>query len=154
MRINDMFTGVILAILSILLYRYAQTLPKLSGMDYGPGTFPSLIACGLFIGSLGLMLSGFTQYRNQKAQASSDPTAGSNRHHFLYALSVPAAIIFYMVASPWLGFSLTCFLIVCAMVRWLSHRWLLSIIVAACTTAVMWFVFVKALYVPLPTFYF
>lgn len=158
MRINDMFTGVILGILSILLFRYAQSLPQLSGLSYGPGTFPSLIACGLFIGSIGLMISGFKDYKNPAALRSdegNEDTQGIKKSTpFFYALSVPAAIVFYMVVSPIIGFSLSSFVIVGAMVAWLSKRWLLGLIVASCTTAVMWFTFAQVLQVPLPTFSF
>lgn len=154
MRINDMFTGAILGILSILLFRYAQSLPQLSGLSYGPGTFPSLIACGLFIGSLGLLISGFKDYKSRGTIAMEEEESDGIKRstQFFYALSVPAAIIFYMLVSPVLGFSISSFLIVGTMVAWLSRRWVLSLVVAACTTAVMWLAFVQALQVPLPTF--
>ncbi|MCQ9618289.1 tripartite tricarboxylate transporter TctB family protein [Paenalcaligenes niemegkensis] len=154
MRINDMFTGAILAVLSISLYLYAQSLPHIGGLSYGPGTFPSLIACGLFLGSLGLLFSGFKDFKNRQEQDKPSPDGVKKSTQFLYALSVPVAITAYMVLSPWLGFSIVCFAIVGVMVSWLSKRWKLGLIVAAATTTVMWFAFAKALQVPLPTFSF
>ncbi|MGG4773255.1 tripartite tricarboxylate transporter TctB family protein [Alcaligenaceae bacterium 429] len=149
MRINDALTGLILAVGSVLLLMYAQTLPKLSGLPYGLGTFPSVIACGLLLGSVGLMYSGLRQYLATKGQAKKvrQPRLAA----FLYAMSVPAAIVVYMVFESWLGFAPLCFVIVFSMIGWLTQRWKMAALVALSTTVVMWLVFSEVLQVPLPT---
>lgn len=149
MRINDAITGLILAVGSVALFIYAQSLPKLSGLPYGLGTFPSVIACGLLLGSAGLIFSGLRQYLATKGQAKKvrQPWLIA----FLYAMSVPAAIVLYMVLESWVGFAPLCFVIVFTMIGWLTQRWKMAAIVSLSTTLVMWLVFAEVLQVPLPT---
>ncbi|HRL20930.1 tripartite tricarboxylate transporter TctB family protein [Alcaligenes sp. SDU_A2] len=152
MRINDAVTGLVLAIGSVCLFLYARTLPQLPGLPYGLGTFPSVIACGLLLGSVGLIFSGLRDCLAAKGQAQGAPAkAAVSWRALLYAASVPGAIVLYMALESWVGFAPLCFAIVFAMIAWLTRRWKMAAVVAACTTAVMWLVFAKILQVPLPT---
>ncbi len=148
MRVNDIIPGIVLAICSVLLLLYARTLPPMAGLAYGPGTFPAVIAYGLLIGAVGLTLSGW----RQRASGDRSTAVGRKPWHpgaFLYALSVPAAVVAYMWLEPVLGFPVVAFLLVAAMIAWLTRRYWLAVIVAFCTATVMWYAFAVALQVPL-----
>lgn len=145
MKIHDTASGVLLIAGSLALWVYAQRLPTMPNLPYGPGTFPSLVAIGLLVAGVVLAVSGLCQMRQRSAVV---PHKGYR--HWLYAASVPAAVVMYMVLAPWAGFPVAGFAVVALMVGWLYGRWLTAVLVAAGTVGLIWLVFVRLLGVPLP----
>ena len=58
MRINDAILGLIIIILSSLVIFESMSFPALPGVPYGPGLFPTIIACFMIVGGIILIFKG------------------------------------------------------------------------------------------------
>lgn len=155
MRVNDMVSGVFLGVVSIGLLFYFYGLPSMGRFDFGSGTFPTIVAYGLLLGAVGLVYSGLKQKQSDYNEVSDDepPADRGNADKlvaFVYAMSVPTAVVAYIVLAPVLGFRIVAFCLLAGMMIWFTRRAVLSIAISLGTTAVLWFVFSVLLHVPLP----
>lgn len=148
MRFNDSVFGVVLIVFATLEIAYTQTFPRLFGQDYGPDLFPVLIGAGLILCGGLLVIKGV-------AQRSSVPmvTVGDwaqDRNNVINVVVLIACIVFYILASEWLGFVPISILILTILLLRLGSGPLLSVSVALITTVLIHSLFAKVLLVPLP----
>src|SRR5262245_7525467 len=58
MRFSDSLLGALLIAFAVAVIAHASGFPPMPGQAFGPGLFPSVVASGLILASLGLVISG------------------------------------------------------------------------------------------------
>lgn len=151
MKINDVFLGLIMLVVGVAIVLHAQTFPVIAGMQYGPEFFPTLIGSGIALCGLGMVGRGFISARNGAGKPwVTKPDWMRERINVWRALGVLAAVVFYIVGSPVLGFMLTIFLTTLGLLLLLANPIWLSVSIAVILPVVLHFGFSVGLRVPLP----
>ena len=148
MRMNDAVFGFLLLVLGAAVLAVVQGYPKIPGQAVGPALFPGLIAVGLCIGGLLLIVRGWKE-RHDGPWLAWDDWVRSPRHVLGFA-TVVGSVLFYILASEWLGFLPTAALILLALFLVLKVPPGRAVLVAMVATLVIHFAFYKLLRVPLP----
>ncbi|MEP2641545.1 tripartite tricarboxylate transporter TctB family protein [Roseobacter sp.] len=148
MKINDAFLGLIMGVIGVAIVLHAQTFPVMAGMQYGPEFFPSIIGGGIALCGVGMVVSWATSRRADPWVTV--PDWMRSQINVVRALGVLAAVVFYIIASPALGFILTIFLTALGLLLLLANPLWLSMIIALVLPAVLHFGFSVGLRVPLP----
>jgi len=148
MRFNDSVFGVVLIVFAILEIAYAQTFPRLFGQDYGPDLFPVLIGAGLIVFGGLLVIRGVAQRSTVPMVTVGD--WAQDRNNVVNVAVLIASIVFYILASEWLGFVPISILILTILLLRLGSGPVLSVSVALITTLLIHSLFAKVLLVPLP----
>lgn len=148
MRLNNAVPGVALILFALAMIAYTRTFPATYGQRVGPDLFPIIIGCGLLACGVILVMSGIASRKTEPLIRLGD-WAG-DRGAVINVLLVPAAIIFYILASHWLGFILTSMIVLVTLLYRFGAGPLTSISVAVVTTLVIQQIFVGVLLVPLP----
>ena len=148
MRMNDAIFGFVLLVLGAAVLVAVQGYPKIPGQPVGPALFPGLIAVGLCIGGLLLIVRGWKE-RHDGPWLAWDDWVRSPRHVLAFA-TVVASVLFYILASEWLGFLPTAALILLALFLVLKVPPGRAVLIAIVATLVIHFAFYKLLRVPLP----
>jgi putative tricarboxylic transport membrane protein len=148
MRLNDAIFGVLLIVFAIAEIAYTRTFPSLHGQAYGPDLFPILIGVGFLITGAILTVQGLMQ-RAGAPLLEVGAWADDRRSVVSFAL-VLLALLFYIVASDWLGFIPTAFLIMLVLLKSFGSGWATAVVVAALTTLAIHALFARVLLVPLP----
>ncbi|MBA3448015.1 MAG: tripartite tricarboxylate transporter TctB family protein [Pseudaminobacter sp.] len=150
MKVNDAATGAIFLAIAIAVFFYAGTFPGTRGVAYGPDLFPRIVAAMMGLGGIMLIVGGLRQTARQPLLS----LAGWVYKPRTYAIfaGVIGSVLFYIFASPVLGFLLTGFTMLFGLlvVTRRPARPLSSVIIAAVVTAIIHILFVRALRVPLP----
>ena len=151
MKLNDAVWGVLFALLGVAIVVHVQAFPRIPGQNIGPGIFPGLVGAGLAICGLLLVVRGMLGRRAaQPAPWAQAPVwFRSGRHLATFAVLV-GVNLFYILAVQWLGFVLTAFVYLAALMRVLRMRWAVLLPVAAVATLVIHLAFYRLLKVPLP----
>jgi putative tricarboxylic transport membrane protein len=148
MKLNDAILGALLAVLGAAVLIAIQGYPKIPGQPVGPALFPGLIAAGLCIGGAILVVRGWMN-RDQEPWFVWDDWVRSPRHVLGLAVLL-GTIVFYILASEWLGFLPTAALILVALFLVLDVPPGRAVLIAVIATLVVHFAFYKLLRVPLP----
>jgi putative tricarboxylic transport membrane protein len=148
MKLNDAISGVLLLALGAAVLAAVQGYPKIPGQPVGPALFPGLIAAGLCVCGVLLVVRGWRQ-RHDGPWLAWDDWVRSPRHVLAFA-TVVASVLFYIVASEWLGFLLTSVLILLALFLVLQVPPGRAVLVAVVATLLVHLAFYKLLRVPLP----
>ena len=146
MRVNDALLGALLVVFAAALALFAQTFPNVPGQQYGASVFPTLIAVGFFSTGVLLIVSGM----RARGPIVSWADWARERHGLRNVVVTILAVLFYILASEWLGFMLTMAPILLALLRLFGVGWVMSIVVAITMTLVVQYAFGSWLYVPLP----
>ena len=148
MRLNDAVIGAALIVFAIIAGLEARTFPQVPGQNYGAALFPLILSVGLGISGALLVLSGLKSWRTVPLL---DLGAVEGRAGRLFNVAlVIALLVFYIVASDWLGFIPTAFIIGVLLLLRLRGRPVSSVVIAAVTVFAIHVVFVNWLLVPLP----
>lgn len=147
MRFNDAIFGVLLIAFAIAEIAYTRTFPSLHGQAYGPNLFPILIGVGFLITGTILTVQGVARRTGSLVEIGA--WAADRRNVVNFALVV-LALLFYIVASDWLGFVLTSLIILVVLLRSFGCGLVTSLAVAVVTTLGIQALFARALLVPLP----
>lgn len=148
MRFNDSVFGFVLIVFATLVIAYAQTFPRLFGQDYGPDLFPVLIGVGLLLCGGLLVIRGLAQRSTVPMVTVGD--WAQDRNNMVNVVVLIACIVFYILASEWLGFVPISILILTLLLLRLGSRPVLSVSIALVTTMLIHSLFAKVLLVPLP----
>jgi putative tricarboxylic transport membrane protein len=146
MRFNDAVFGVLLIVFAIAEIAYTRTFPTLHGQAYGPDLFPILIGVGFLITGAILTWQGLAQRATQPLVGA---WAADRRNVVNFAL-VLLALLFYILASDWLGFVPTAFIIMLVLLKSFGSGWVTALVIAALTTLGVQALFARLLLVPLP----
>jgi putative tricarboxylic transport membrane protein len=148
MRLNDAVFGVLLIVFAIAEIAYTRTFPSLHGQAYGPDLFPIMIGVGFLITGAMLTIQGLAQ-RAGHPLLEVGAWADDRRNVVSFAL-VLLTLLFYIVASDWLGFIPTAFVIMLVLLMSFGARLLTAVVIAALTTLGVQALFARVLLVPLP----
>ncbi len=152
MKLNDAIWGALLLLLSVALLVHIQSFPKIPGQQYGPASFPGVIAVGLAVCAALLIIKGLAARTHGHERAhwiAFEPWTRSHRH--LLAFTVTLGVnAFYIVAVDRLGFIPTGVVYLAALfaVFGVRTRWILPL--ALVVTLLIHSAFYKFLRVPLP----
>ena len=149
MRVNDIVLGLGSIIIGGIIYFLTIGFPALKeGGWIGPALFPRILA--LLFALFGGILT--VQGLLQRAPAPSDTSGGTlgSRRSVINALFLFGAIIFYILASEYLGFLITGFLILIVMMFQLKVRIKVSLPASLILVVGIYYLFAKILRVPLP----
>ncbi|MEO6362478.1 MAG: tripartite tricarboxylate transporter TctB family protein [Caldimonas sp.] len=151
MKLNDAVWGVLLALLGAAIVFKVQSFPTIPGQNIGPGMFPGIVAAGLGLCGLLLVVRGVRARRGAGGAPwlEAPQWLRSPRHVLAFGVLV-AVNVFYLLAVQRLGFVLTAFVYLAALLWVLRVRLALVLPVALVVTLVIHYAFYKLLRVPLP----
>lgn len=148
MRLNDAVIGFVLIALAVAMIAYTRTFPGFAGQRYGPDLFPVLIGLGLIGTGSGLV------WRGVRARATVPWVELAPWTRRMLPLSrfllVLAVLLFYILASDWLGFLLTSGVVLFILFVWLGVRVPVALGVALLATIGIQLFFARVMLVPLP----
>ena len=148
MRFNDAVLGVVISAFAVFVIAMARTFPGLPGQDFGPAFFPSVVGSIMLIGGMILIVRGIAS-RKEVGWVDLGAWANSSRHVINLVL-VPVVMIFYIVASDFVGFVPISFAVLFVLFVRFGVSLVLGAGLAVATTLVIHTVFYKFLLVPLP----
>lgn len=146
MRFNDALIGVLLLIVSAVVYFYARTLPDIPGQEYGAAVFPVIMACGLGLCGAALTVSGARHWHGAATLAAWTNDSAA----WVRLIALLAAILFYIFAAEPLGFMITSTVTLFALFMLLGSRWWVAALVAVAVSLLIERSFGNLLLVPLP----
>jgi putative tricarboxylic transport membrane protein len=151
LKLNDAVWGVLFAVLGVAIVVHVQGFPRIPGQNIGPGIFPGLVGAGLAVCGLLLVVRGVLGRRGAQPSpwVQAPEWLRSGRHVLAFAVLV-GVNLFYILAVQRLGFVLTAFVYLAALMRVLRMRWAVLLPVAAVATLVIHLAFYRLLKVPLP----
>ena len=151
MKLNDAVWGVLLALLGAAVLAHVQGFPRIPGQNIGPGIFPGIVAAGLGVCGLLLVLRGVASRRGaEPAPWAQAPAWLRSRQQLLAAAVLVGVNLFYLLAVERLGFVLTAFVYLAALMWVLRVRWAVLLPVAVVATLLIHLAFSRLLKVPLP----
>ncbi|WP_108660200.1 tripartite tricarboxylate transporter TctB family protein [Acuticoccus kandeliae] len=160
MRLDDRVIGGVAALGGGAYAAVAFGLPTLPGQPYGPGFFPSIIGVAMTLAGVGLLVRGFRAAGRTSAMATAGAGAGGESEEagtgfptiggIARYLAVLAAVIFYILASPHVGFVIAAFVIMVALALAFGEGVVRAVIVALAVTILLAVLFGHLLRVPLP----
>ena len=148
MKVNDAIFGLLLLALGGAVLFAVQSFPKIPGQPVGPALFPGLIAFGLCVTGLILIVKGL-RARMVEPWVVLEDWVRSPGHVAALAVLL-GSVVFYILASNWLGFLPTAVLILIAMFLVLRVAPGRAVALAIIATLLIHFAFYKLLRVPLP----
>ena len=148
MRLNDALIGGFLLVFGCVIILMAQGLPGMPGQDFGPSLFPTIIgagfmACGAVIGFRGLgqfargNLVSFADWRG-------DPMK------IVAGLWLVLGMVVYIAAFDAVGFILLSIVYTGGMMLILRVKPLWAVVCSVAVTVLVFELFTRMLYVPLP----
>jgi putative tricarboxylic transport membrane protein len=148
-RLNDAVIGIALVLFALAMIWHTRSFPAMPGQDYGPALFPTLIGIGFIVTGAILIASGLARRRTEPWFAGGAWLRSS--HHVIDFLAVVGGLLFYILASDWLGFILTSLLLLFGwLVLFRGGRPISSLVIAVAVTLVVDYAFSQLLLVPLP----
>jgi len=146
MRFSDKAIGLVLVAFGVAVLVHTRTFPSMDTGHPGPGFFPNVLAGLLIIAGIALVVQGVRSGERLLKLDKSGMT-GSGLINILFALG---AIVFYICLSGFLGFQITCFVLLVATMKWLRVSTLWTLVMACGVTFGIYVLFAKILLVPLP----
>ncbi len=146
MKLNNALWGGLCCLLGTAVLIHIQAFPAMPGQRYGPAVFPGVIASGFIVCGLLLLLRGF-QNRGPIVELAQ---WARERCTLARAASLLAAILFYVLASEWLGFLLCGSMVLIFLFHNFGVPWTRAIVTALLATLAIHFLFYKVMRVPLP----
>ena len=129
-----------------------QGFPRIPGQNVGPALFPGVLAVAMLVSGAILIVSGLKARRAAGATfrwAAAPEWLRSRRHVLAFAVLV-ASNVFYLLAVDRLGFLLTAFVYLAALMWVLRVRLAVAVPVALVMALAIHYAFYKLLRVPLP----
>ncbi|MGL4441575.1 MAG: tripartite tricarboxylate transporter TctB family protein [Bosea sp. (in: a-proteobacteria)] len=149
MRVNDLVSGALLIMLAVAMIAYTTTFPPFPGQKYGPSLFPRVLGGGIVLCGMLLMLRGRKQLAAGQPLGFIDEAYRPIRA-WMSVLMIIGSIVFYIALSGTLGFVVTAFVLMLALLLWFGAKPINAMIIAVVAVlAVDWF-FGWLFRVPLP----
>jgi len=152
MKLNDAVWGALFALLGAAILWHVQGFPRIPGQNVGPGLFPGVLALSMLVCGAILIATGLKARRAAGATsrwAVAPEWLRSRRHVLAFAVLV-AVNIFYLLVVDRLGFLLTAFVYLAALMWVLRVRPAVAVPVAFLMALAIHYAFYKLLRVPLP----
>jgi putative tricarboxylic transport membrane protein len=147
MRLNDLLSGLLIALVGAIVLVHVQSFPAPGDQPAGPAFFPGLIGLGLVGGGSVLMWAGWRERAAGWVQW--EPALRQPRALVRFA-TVAGTLIFYALVVDTMGFLPTAFALLAALFLAFEvrPRWIVPL--AAGTALALHLVFYTGLRVPLP----
>jgi putative tricarboxylic transport membrane protein len=152
MKLNDAVWGALFALLGAAILWHVQGFPRIPGQNVGPGLFPGVLALAMLVCGALLIATGLKARRGAGATfrwAAAPEWLRSRRHLLAFAVLV-ASNVFYLLVVDRLGFLLTAFVYLAALMWVLRVRLAVALPVALVMALLIHYAFYKMLRVPLP----
>ena len=152
MKINDAVWGALFALLGAAILWHVQGFPRIPGQNVGPGLFPGALAVAMLVCGAILIATGLKARRSAGASfrwAVAPEWLRSGRHVVAFLVLV-ASNVFYLLVVDRLGFLLTAFVYLAALMWVLRVRLAVAVPVAFIMALAIHYAFYKLLRVPLP----
>ena len=152
MKLNDAVWGALFALLGAAILWHVQGFPRIPGQNVGPGLFPGALGAAMLVCGAILIATGLKARRGAGATfrwAVAPEWLRSRRHVLAFAVLV-ASNVFYLLAVDRLGFLLTAFVYLAALMWVLRVRLVVAVPVALIMALAVHYAFYKLLRVPLP----
>ena len=152
MKIHDALWGALFALLGAAILWHVQGFPRIPGQNVGPALFPGVLAVAMLVCGVILILTGLKARRADGAAsrwAVAPEWLRSHRHGVAFLVLV-ASNVFYLLAVDRLGFLLTAFVYLAALMWVLRVRPAVAVPVAFVMALAIHYAFYKLLRVPLP----
>ncbi|KQW40160.1 tripartite tricarboxylate transporter TctB family protein [Rhizobacter sp. Root404] len=151
MKLNDALWGAALVVFAGLLFVHAQGFPAIPGQSVGPGALPKALAVGLAVCGALLFVNGL------RANAAAGglpwvvlPDWFASRPQLLGFAVLVAINLLYVLGVDRIGFVITGWIYLAALMLVLRVRPVLASTVALVMTLLIHYCFYKLLRVPLP----
>jgi putative tricarboxylic transport membrane protein len=148
MRFSDSLIAALLIALAAAVIVHASAFPPMPGQAFGPSLFPTLVAAGLILASLGLVVSGW-RGGQRRPLLELDSWVRSPRLLFDFALIV-GGLLFYILFSEALGYLIAAPVALAAFLFATGTRALVALPVAVVVPLIIHYLFYTLLKVPLP----
>ena len=148
MRLSDSLIGLSFAAGGSAILAATLRFPRQPDGAPGPALFPQVLAVLMILFGAGLVWSSIAALRSA-VTGTAPPGASLGRTGVVNTLMVFAAIIFFMLAAPGLGFLITCALLLFGLMWWLGASWVRAALAALGLTLFVYVIFGKVLRVPL-----
>jgi putative tricarboxylic transport membrane protein len=151
-KVNDAVWGALFALLGAAILWHVQGFPRIPGQNVGPGLFPGVLAAAMLVCGAILLVSGLKARRAggvASRWAVAPQWLRSRRHVLAFAVLV-ACNVFYLLVVERLGFLLTAFVYLAALMWVLRVRPVVAVPVAFIMALAIHYAFYKLLRVPLP----
>jgi putative tricarboxylic transport membrane protein len=149
MKISDTVSGIVLVLFACGVFYLTRSFPPMPGQRFGPSLMPNVIA-GV-MGVCGVILILQTVRRRQVLPLFVLPEWAHVPKYAVNFSVVLGAMLFYIAASDRLGFLITGFIALFALLlTWRRGSWWSTALIAAISVLVIQFFFGKLLRVPLP----
>lgn len=150
---RDLVAGIGFVIAGIVTIITAQQFPTLPSLQYGPSLFPSIVGGGFCIGGTVLAFNALWHRRKVVAQGvQNDPVltdSSSKRSHWAMLLP-PVSIVFYILASDYLGAMLSIMIILFSLMLLRKTLPYVALATSLVVSAAIYFIFSHYLLIPLP----
>ena len=152
MKLNDAVWGALFALLGAAILWHVQGFPRIPGQNVGPGLFPGVLAVALLVCGTILVATGLKARRSAgpASRWAAPPEWLRSQRHVVAFLVLAAINVFYLLAVDRLGFLLTAFVYLAALMWVLRVRLAVALPVALVMALLIHYAFYKLLRVPLP----
>ena len=152
MKVNDALWGALFVLLGAAILWHVQGFPRIPGQNVGPGLFPGVLAVAMLVCGAILIATGMKERRAAGAtfRWTVAPEWLRSRRHVLAFAVLVACNVFYLLAVDRLGFLLTAFVYLAALMWVLRVRLAVAVPVAFIMALAIHYAFYKLLRVPLP----
>ncbi len=148
MKFNDAISGILLLLLAVAVLVNVSTFPNIPGQNIGPAAFPAMLAWLLLLCSVLLIVRAWrSSSRQPLIELGAWMRSGYHLRNFLITIG---CLLFYIVASDFLGFLICAFVVLCTMFWALQVRPRIIAPVAFFVAFLIHLIFYKGLRVPLP----
>ena len=149
MKFNDALSGAALLALAAAILFSIQSFPMIPGQNIGPGAFPGLLAILLAGCAIALIARGLREKVAHEPWIAPGGWLRSWPHIRSFLVTI-GCLLFYILASNYLGFIPCAIIVLAAMFLTLGVRHRLILPIAVVVTFCIHTVFYKGLRVPLP----
>jgi putative tricarboxylic transport membrane protein len=150
MKLDDALWGALLALLGGAILWHVRAFPHIPGQNVGPALFPGVVAAALVVCGALLVVGALRARRRAGGAWVELPAWLHARPQAVAFVVLVAANVFYLLAVDRLGFVVTAFLCLLALMWSLRVRVAVALVVALVMTLAIHWAFYKLLRVPLP----
>ena len=153
MKLDDAVWGALFALLGAAILWHVQGFPRIPGQNVGPALFPGIVAAALVVCGAVLIAKGLRARRRATGVVGrwiAAPEWLRSRPQILAFAVLVASNVFYLVVVDRLGFLLTAFVYLAALMWVLRVRLAIAVPVALVMALAIHYAFYKLLRVPLP----
>ncbi|SHH16244.1 tripartite tricarboxylate transporter TctB family protein [Cognatishimia maritima] len=148
MKLDDLINGVVFLVLGIGIVAYAQSLPTMAQIEYGPGFLPSIVGTGMALAGAALIIARI--WKNVGIVDGWFAFNGNGLRGLLGVGIFLAAIVFYILTADTFGFLIVAPILLFVIVYWFERRWKLAITVSIVGTFLLHTFFYQIMKAPLP----